>query len=89
MTITVEDILTIAGIIGAIGVIYTAISKPFKAVREVKESIDKLTESMDDIKETVDMQGDMIYQLLDHASTNNNTGGMQEALNKYNEFFRH
>ena len=89
MTITVEDILTIAGIIGAIGVIYTAISKPFKAVKEVKESIDKLTESMDDMKETVDMQGDMIYQLLNHASTNNNSGGMQEALNKYNEFFRH
>lgn len=89
MTITSDQILAIAGLIGALGVIYGVISKPVKAMKELTDSVEKLTESVADIKETVDMQGDMVYQLLEHASTNNNTGGMADALNRYNEFFRH
>ena len=89
MTITSEEIIALAGIIGAIGVIWTFASKPFKAMADLTKSVEKLTDKMDEMKETQDMQGDMIYQLLDHASTNNNTGGMREALDRYNEFYRH
>ena len=42
-----------------------------------------------DIKKDTTMNSDMIYQTLSHLSTNNNTGGMAEALNRYNEYFRH
>ena len=89
MTITSEQIIAIASVLGALAVIYGVVSKPFKALEELKKSVDNLSESMDEYKEVQDMQGDMIYQLLDHVSTNNNTGGMREALDKYNAFYRH
>ena len=89
LTISIQDIITLAAVIGAIGGIYAIVSKPFKTMREVKDALKDLTESVSDIKETVDMQGDMVYQLLNHAATNNNTGGMQEALDKYNAWYRH
>ena len=89
MTITSDQILMVAGLIGALAVIWGVVSKPIVAMRELKTSVDNLTAKMEEVKETADMQGDMIYQLLNHASTNNNTGGMQEALDRYNEFYRH
>lgn len=87
--ISAQDIITLAAIIAAAGGIYAFISKPFKAMEELKMSVDKLTESMNDMKEDVQMNSDMVYQLLNHAATNNNTGGMREALDKYNEYYRH
>ena len=89
MTISAEQIIAIAGVISALGVIWAVISKPFKAVDELKKSVDKLTESMVAIKEDMAMNSDMVYQLLNHASTNNNSGGMREALDKYNAYYRH
>ena len=87
--ISAQDVITLAAIIAAAGGIYAFISKPFKAVRDLKDSVDSLTEKVDKIKEVQDMQGDMVYQLLDHAASNNNTGGMRQALERYNEFYRH
>ena len=89
MTITAEQIITIAGVIGAFGVIWTFASKPFQSIRELTDSVNKLTEKVDGINDDMKMQGDMVYQLLNHASTNNNTGGMREALDKYNAYYRH
>lgn len=89
MTISAEQIIAIAGVISALGMIWAVISKPFKAVDELKKSVDKLTESMVAIKEDMQMNSDMVYQLLNHASTNNNSGGMREALDKYNAYYRH
>lgn len=89
MTISTEQIVALAAVIGAIGVIYTFVSKPFKSIRDLTDSVNKLTEKVDDINEDMKMQGDMIYQLLDHASTNNNTGGMRDALDRYNAYYRH
>lgn len=88
MTITTEQIIAIASVIGAISVIWAVISKPFKTMDELKKSVDKLTESVSDMKDDVSMNSDMVYQLLNHASTNNNSGGMKEALDKYNAYFR-
>lgn len=87
--ISAQDVITLAAIIAAAGGIYAFVSKPFKAMDELKKSVDNLTDSVTDMKDDVKMQGDMIYQLLDHASTNNNTGGMREALDKYNAYYRH
>lgn len=35
----------------------------------------------------IKMQGKMIYQMLDHMATNNNTGGMKKYLQEYSEFY--
>jgi len=88
-TISIQDIITLAAIIAAVGGIYAVVSKPFKAMHDVKDSLEKITETVEDISEDQKVQGDMIYQLLSHAATNNNTGEMQRALNQYNEYFRH
>lgn len=53
-----------------------------KDVKEIKDDITVL-------KENDRKNGDMIYQVLDHLATNNNTGGMKKALDDYNTFFRH
>lgn len=89
MTISSEQIVAIAGVVSALGIIWAVISKPFKAMDELKKSVDKLTETVDDMKDDIAVQGDMVYQLLNHAATNNNTGGMREALDKYNAYYRH
>ena len=41
------------------------------------------------MKDDIAVQGDMVYQLLSHAATNNNSGGMRDALDKYNAYYRH
>ena len=89
LVITVQDLITLAAIIAAVSAIYAVASKPFKSMHDVKDSLEKITETVTDISDDQKMQGDMIYQLLSHAATNNNTGEMQRALNQYNEYFRH
>ena len=89
MVITSDQIIMIAGLLGAIGVIYGIVSKPFKDLKDIKDSIKELSEDMDDVIEAQDIQGDMISALLTHAATNNNTGGMQDALDKFQGFYRH
>ena len=89
MTFSTEQILAFASLLGALAVIWGVISKPIKAVRDLQDSVTKLADKVDEIKEVQDMQGDMVYQLLDHAASNNNTGGMHQALQRYNEFYRH
>ena len=53
-----------------------------KDIKEIKENVGVL-------KENDETNGDMIYQILDHLATNNNTGEMKRALNEYNAHFRH
>lgn len=53
-----------------------------------KKRLDKLEDGLSDIKESIMFQSDMIYQMLDHMATSNNTGGMKDALDKYNRYFR-
>lgn len=89
MTISTDQIILIAAVLGAVGVIVGIVRKPFDAINELKKSVDKLTDNVNDLQDDLRMNGDMVYQLLNHASTNNNTGEMQRALNQYNEYFRH
>lgn len=53
-----------------------------------KKRLDELQELITELKKDLNMSNDMIYQMLDHMSTSNNTGGMKEALDKYNAYFR-
>lgn len=89
MTITTDQIIMIAGVLGAISVIYGIVSKPFKAIEELKKSVDNMSEQVDKIDKAVMLHGDMIYELLEHASTNNNTGGMAEVKRRFDAEYRH
>lgn len=53
-----------------------------------KKHLEKLDNAIERLTEATDIQGDMIYAMLSHMSTNNNTGGMKAALDKYNAFYR-
>ena len=56
---------------------------------KIQREVEKIGEKVDDIQQDQQKQGDMVYQLLKHAATNNNTGEMERALDEYNEYFRH
>ena len=88
-TISLQDIITLAAVVGAIAALYTVISKPFKTMNDLKESVDTLVTTIDRIDKSVTLHGDMIYELLDHAATNNNTGGMKKVMDQYNKEYRH
>lgn len=53
-----------------------------KDIKDIKTDVAEL-------KDNDKANGDMIYQMLDHLATNNNTGEMKRALNEYNAHFRH
>ena len=53
-----------------------------------KKRLDKLDGVIDRIDQSTDIQGDMIYAMLSHMATNNATGQMQSALDKYNAYYR-
>lgn len=89
ITITSQQVLAIAALIGAITAIWTAVSKPFKAMKDISDRLSKMEDKLNKMSKAVDIQGDMVYQLLDHAATNNNSGEMQRALDQYNATFRH
>ena len=86
---TVQDLLTLAAIVGALGVLWNVGKKPIEAMKQIQADVTKIGEKVDDIQQDQQKQGDMVYQLLKHAATNNNTGEMQRALDEYNEYFRH
>jgi len=89
MTITTEQILMTASVLGALAAIWAVISKPFKAFREINEGLKRMDDRLTRMERTDKLHGDMIYQMLDHMSSNNNSGGMKAALDKYNETIRH
>lgn len=53
-----------------------------------KQRLNKLEDGLSDIKDHLGFQSDMIYQMLDHMASNNNSGGMKDALDRYNQHFR-
>lgn len=99
-TMTVKDLLwLLAGIITIITFINT-VKKPFDSINTSLKSIQKTTEDnkndIADLKEDfksiqkdITNHGDMIYQMLDHLATNNNSGNMKRCLDSYNEYNRH
>lgn len=89
ITITGQQIIAFAGLLGAISAIYAIASRPFKTMKDISDRLTKMEEKLTKMSRSVDIQGDMVYQLLDHAATQNNTGEMQRALDEYNAVFRH
>ena len=67
----------------------TIISKWIDAKSGMRKDVKDIKSDISDLKQNDKINGDMIYQMLDHLATTNNTGGMKKALNQYNEYFRH
>lgn len=63
-------------------------SKVLQMLDNDKKHLAKLDTAIDKLQESTDIQGDMIYAMLSHMATNNATGQMQTALDKYNAFYR-
>lgn len=53
-----------------------------KDIKEIKNDVQEM-------KKDTSMNSDMIYQVLDHLATKNNSGEMNRALKDYNSYFRH
>ena len=87
--VSAQDIITLASIIGAIAVVWNFGKKPFDAIKKISTDVESIGKKVDKIQQDQQKQGDMVYQLLSHAATNNNTGEMRRALDEYNEYFRH
>lgn len=81
MTITSDQIITLAAVIGAVSAIYAIFSKPFKMLKHINH-VTSVTANQ------VKLHGDMISELLDHAITNNNTGKMAAVKKQYDEKYR-
>lgn len=100
---TLSQIVGMATAITAIVTTYNLIRKPLKEreksekerdekidklLANDKEHLNKLDKAIDKLQESTDIQGDMIYSMLKHMSTNNATGEMQKSLDNYNAYYR-
>lgn len=75
---------------GAVWTIVKAVKSIIeKALKPLTNKIDNLEDKIGELKENDKKNGDMIYQMLDHLATNNNSGGMKKALDEYNSYYRH
>ena len=73
--ITLGQIATVLALITAFWVFTERVIKAYR-------------DMMKPIKEDILMLSNMTYQILDHMATNNNTGGMKQALNDFNAYQR-
>ena len=73
--ITLGQIATVLALITAFWVFTERVIKAYR-------------DMMKPIKEDILMLSNMTYQILDHMATNNNTGGMKQALNDFNAYTR-
>ena len=80
----------IIGIISAIcTLLSTVLTKWIDAKSGMAKDVKEIKEDISELKANDQKNGDMIYQMLDHLATNNNSGGMKKALDEYNLYFRH
>lgn len=79
----------IAIITGAVSLLVAILPKIIDLKFGMRKTLNKLTDDVTHIKEVQGKQGDVIYQMLDHMVTNNNTGRMKACLDDYNSFNRH
>lgn len=78
--ITIGQVAAALAVITAFWTFYQKVNKSIK---------DTFDEKLDPLKKDVEMISDVVYQMLDHMATNNNTGVMKQTLNDYNKYSRH
>lgn len=83
-----SDTVLVALISGVVSLVINFGSKWLDSKNGVAKDIAEIKESLTDLKRNDTVYGDMVYQMLDHMATSNNTGEMKRALDQYNAFFR-
>ena len=84
-----DNTVLIALITGICTLLSTVLSKYIDYKSGMAKNITDIKNDVSDLKQNDKINGDMIYQMLDHLSSNNNTGQMKRALDEYNGYFRH
>ena len=84
-----DSTVLIAMITGICTLLSTVLSKWIDSKSGMRKDVTEIKEDIGVLKENDRKNGDMIYQMLDHLATNNNTGGMKKCLDDYNTYFRH
>lgn len=85
--ITLGQIIAVIGVITALWVFTDKVIKAWNNALDSR--LKPLNDKYDDMQKDIDMLGDVCYQMLSHMATDNNTGGMQKALDEYNKYNRH
>lgn len=84
------DNTTVIALITAVcTMLSTIISKWIDSKSGMSKDIKEIKSDVEALKSNDEKNGDMIYQVLKHLATNNNSGQMQRALDEYNDYFRH
>jgi len=83
-----SDTVMVALISGIVSLIINFGSKWLDHKNGLAADIGEIKESVGELKRNNGVYGDMVYQMLDHMATNNNSGEMKRALDEYNAFFR-
>lgn len=84
-----SDTVMVALISGAVTLITNIGFRWIDSKSGMKKDLADIKQDVAELKANDQKNGDMIYQMLDHLSTNNNTGEMKRALDQYNNYFRH
>lgn len=84
-----SDTVIVAIISGVVSLIVNIGSKWLDRKNGLQKDIEEIKSGVKGLQDSNQMNSDMIYQILDHLATNNNTGEMKRALDKYNAHFRH
>lgn len=84
-----SDTILVALISGVVSLTINFGSKWLDSKNGIAKDIKEIKADISELKDNDNKNGDMIYQILDHLATNNNTGEMKRALDEYNAHFRH
>ena len=89
---TLAEIVSLCTALTALVGAYKVIQKPLKDRKDKDEKLEKtlkeLSDWTKDSTKTMKFHSEMLYAMLSHMVTNNNTGQMQSLLDQYNKFFR-
>lgn len=84
-----SDTVIVAIISGVVSLVVNIGSKWLDHKNGLQKDIEEIKTGVKGLQDGNQMNSDMIYQILDHLATNNNTGEMKRALDDYNAHFRH
>lgn len=84
-----SDAVLVAIISGGMSLIINLGSKYLDNKNGLAKDIKEIKSDVSTLRENDKKNGDMIYTMLSHMATGNESGEMKRALNEYNEYFRH
>lgn len=84
-----SDTVIVAVISGIVSLVVNLGSKYLDNKNGIAKDIKDIKTNVNTLRENDKKNGDMIYTMLSHMATGNETGEMKRALNEYNEYFRH